>query len=178
MQYLIPDNTPSGIYKIISPDGFYYIGSTNNFSQRFQTHYTSLLKNKHSNSHIQNRFNKHPVGWKFTLLEYTSADNLLKCEEVYLKEHFGKEGCMNINPRAERPPVNRRKQSAEHIARILESKRRNGTLKHSEETKAKMRGPRATNGHQGMRRSEETKAKMRAAAQRKKQMPVQLELFA
>jgi group I intron endonuclease len=97
IQYCISNEVLSGIYKIIAPDGFYYIGSSNNLTRRWSEHSTALKCNKHRNLHVQNRYNKTPDGWRFILLEQVvDIYKLEQIEQNYLNLHKADEFCMNI----------------------------------------------------------------------------------
>lgn len=53
---------------------------------------------------MQTAWNKHgPDSFKFELVELLSIDTLICKENEYLKEHVGKENCMNISENAECP---------------------------------------------------------------------------
>ena len=133
----------SGIYRIQCPDGHYYIGSTNNFIRRKQEHMKKLMRNKHSNIHMQNRFNKSTEGWTIELIQTVDPDKILltQAEQIYLTECVGKDKlCMNINSSAERP-------SREGIK-----------IPHTEQTKLKI-----SLAHKGLKCTAETKLKMSVA---------------
>ena len=139
IQYDIPVDTLSGIYKITAPGGYYYIGSTCNFKNRYYTHNGLLVRNKHQNPHLQHRYNKHPDGWSFNFVESVNNKNLLLIvEQQYLNIAKNNMLCMNISWEANKPPVNpggNWKPSPE--TRALWSQQRTGR-KHSKETIAKM----------------------------------------
>lgn len=50
----------SGIYKL-SAGGHIYVGSSKNLYDRLREHKIDLLNNKHSNSFLQNVFNKYGI---------------------------------------------------------------------------------------------------------------------
>jgi len=153
IKYLIPDSICSGIYKITTSDGYYYIGSTNTFKHRYREHLSTLINKKSMNPHMVNRFHARSDTWTFELLEEVILcdDWLLLVEQRYLDEHYGAPKCMNINPIAIKPPS------------------RKG-CKLTEEQKAKKRGRKLTEEHKrkiglssiGRVLSEETKAKLSA----------------
>lgn len=94
----------SGIYKILAPDGYYYIGSTTNVNTRFNIHMNKLKSGKHHNKHMQYRFNKHPEGWKIEIIEnILNPKDLYSVEQKYLNENVGLPFCMNCSPIAGRP---------------------------------------------------------------------------
>lgn len=49
----------SGIYKIESPSGGFYIGSAANFGQRWYSHRSQLRKGRHHNQPLQRAYNKY-----------------------------------------------------------------------------------------------------------------------
>lgn len=64
-----------------------YIGSTNNFYNRFHEHKHELLNNKHRSSHLQRAFNKYGQNaFQFQILEVCEPirDTLLCIEQKYL----------------------------------------------------------------------------------------------
>lgn len=130
----------SGIYKIIISK-YYYIGSSNNIERRTTKHLQHLRENKHVNPFLQNVYNKHS-DWKIEIVERCKESKLLEAEQKYIDEHYGKDGCLNLNPTACKPPSAR--------GRIL-----------SEETKRKMSESKA-----GWIPSDEAKHNMSVAARR------------
>lgn len=105
--FINPNNWISGIYKITSPDGLFYYGSTKDFSARWSNgHLKKLLGNRHENSLLQNKFNKCKNGWQFEAIEQVDKnDTLLKnAEDRYLAKYYGSPGCMNLTQSAYRPP--------------------------------------------------------------------------
>lgn len=66
-----------------------YVGSTKNFAHRRSSHLSCLKNNKHSNSYLQNAFNKYGVEYiTFTVLEHTLSDKktLQEREQSWLDE--------------------------------------------------------------------------------------------
>ena len=76
----------SGIYKIVNKiNGKCYIGSAINTKRRWWRHKTSLIHNKHFNSHLQHAWNKYGRdNFEFILVENVSIDKLLEIEQTYL----------------------------------------------------------------------------------------------
>jgi group I intron endonuclease len=95
-----------GIYKLISPNEYYYIGSSNNIRLRCLNHLHRLKNNTHPNPRVQNKFNAHPSDWKVLILEECVEDCILTIEQKYLDKNYGLELCMNNNPIAGKPPTN------------------------------------------------------------------------
>ena len=100
------ENIVCGIYRISSPtDEHYYIGSSNNINRRWKDHLILLKNGTHKNKWLQRRFKGHPEGWKCETVEEVTESDLLTVEQKYLIEHYGKPGCMNVNPVAGKPPA-------------------------------------------------------------------------
>ncbi len=79
----------SGIYKIEnSVNQKVYIGSTNNFNYRKQTHFKLLKSNKHHSAKLQNAFNKYgEENFKFEILVRCPVEYLLKVEQWFFDTH-------------------------------------------------------------------------------------------
>jgi len=94
----------SCIYKIISPDNYYYIGSTKDLSERFNMHLRNLKNGTHHNKYMQNCYNKYPVGWQCIMLEEVKdIKSLTEIEQKYINEHYKQPGCMNLSSIAGKP---------------------------------------------------------------------------
>jgi group I intron endonuclease len=78
----------SGIYKIINKiDGKYYVGSSQNITNRWYRHKSNLKKNKHWNKYLQNAYNKYGSdNFEYVIVEYVIVSDLLKVEQIYLDE--------------------------------------------------------------------------------------------
>lgn len=76
----------SGIYKICNiVDGKCYVGSSNNITQRWYRHKSSLRKNLHWNPHLQNAWKKYgESNFNFVIAEECLEPNLLILEQEYL----------------------------------------------------------------------------------------------
>jgi group I intron endonuclease len=97
-----------GIYKIINViNNKFYVGSAVNFSRRKARHFSELRHNKHSNSKLQNAWNKYgEKSFVFVVVEEVQDTTLLlKVENRWLKEHVGKEYCYNIGVDATAPTL-------------------------------------------------------------------------
>jgi len=155
----------------------YYIGSSSNIEQRIQQHRYGLLKGTHCNNRVQNAWNKYQT-LDYSVLEECAEEVLLRAEQKYLDEHFGKSGCMNLSPLADRPPtyyeLSPEKQvewSANMSATKTGKKQPNISAakkgkKHSKEWCANISA-----GMMGKTLSEETKAKISDAKKGKKLGP-------
>ena len=113
------------IYRIDINDR-YYIGSTDNLKNRKRLHLIKLKKQYHPNKFLQNLYNKYGEElFIFTVIESVDGDiDLLKVEQTYLDEHFGKENCVNLSPIAGGGFYYIR--TPEIIQKQLDSRRNNG----------------------------------------------------
>lgn len=78
----------SGIYKIVNIlTKKFYIGSAKNIKRRWSYHKSSLIKNLHSNNHLQKAWNKYgEENFEFEIIEECSSekDILLSREQFYI----------------------------------------------------------------------------------------------
>jgi len=79
---LINDNC--GIYKITSPSGKCYIGSSKNISSRLVQHKSSLRDGKHHNKHLQNAYNKYDGNFTYETLVLCPEQDRKFIEQQYL----------------------------------------------------------------------------------------------
>ena len=130
--------TNIGIYEIrcIINDKI-YIGSSKNIKKRVKQHLSNLRKNKHCNRYLQFAWNKYGEKmFKFSCLENlnydTSEEQLMLTEQKYLDklQTWNHDRGYNISNVADKPPTGSGKNNS-HYGK-----------KHTEEAKAKMRGPR------------------------------------
>lgn len=98
-------NYKSGIYRITTPSGEYYIGSSKNIEFRWKNHQLQLKNGTHKNRWMQRKFKVSPDNWTCEVVEEVSVDQLLIAEQKYLDEHHGLPGCMNVNPQASKGPA-------------------------------------------------------------------------
>lgn len=95
-----------GIYKIINIiNNKFYVGSAVDLKRRKTRHFSELRTNKHNNSKLQNAWNKYgEQAFVFVVVEELDKEaDLLAAENVWLKEHVGKEYCYNIGVDATAP---------------------------------------------------------------------------
>ncbi len=80
----------SGIYKIYNlVNGKYYYGSTENFKERKTNHFSSLGRNVHENSRLQNSYNKHgKKNFLFEIIERIPKNKLAEIEQQYLDKYW------------------------------------------------------------------------------------------
>lgn len=65
-----------------------YIGSSINIESRIIHHKNCLKRNKHSNFHLQNSWNKYgEENFKFSVIEICNKENLLEKENFYIKKN-------------------------------------------------------------------------------------------
>lgn len=136
IKYLIPESVSAGIYKIIAPDGHYYIGSTINFKRRITEHFNKLQSGEKvkENKEWQYRYDAHPEWvWTCELVESVEQVKFLdSIEQEHLNIHYNKPLCMNRNPYATRPPSpkgkKRTKESCLKTSIALRGKKQ--TVKH------------------------------------------------
>lgn len=95
-----------GIYKIINVvNNKFYVGSAVNLSRRRARHFSELRNNCHNNGRLQAAWLKYgEQSFVFVVVEELPDDaNLLAAEDVWLKEHVGKDHCYNIGVTATAP---------------------------------------------------------------------------
>lgn len=168
----------SGIYTITNKvNGKIYVGFTNNFISRKQTHFANLRHNSHDNNYLQNAWNKYgEEAFEFEILE--------ECSEEYLasQEHYWAT-ILNVNDREYgynrmyTHPYGRTNHSEETKEKISESKRgkkkkpNSYTWKHKPESIEKMRN--AKLGKKTVPCSEERKRKISESNKGKKRPKTQ-----
>ena len=84
-----------GIYKMTFSNNHYYIGQAVDTNRRFTQHKRELTKGTHSNSRLQNCFNKYGEP-KFEVIQECSKEELNSIETKYLFEHVDNELCCNM----------------------------------------------------------------------------------
>ena len=137
-----------GIYKIINVvNNKFYVGSAVDLKRRKTRHFSELRTGKHNNQHLQAAWVKYgEQAFVFVVVEEVPADaDLLAAENVWLKEHVGKEHCYNLGVDATAPmtgfsgelsPTWGYKHTEEALQEISRTSR--GRL-HRPESKAKIR---------------------------------------
>ena len=135
-----------GIYKIINVvNNKFYVGSAVDLKRRKTRHFSELRTGKHNNKHLQAAWDKYgESSFIFVVVEEVSESiNILDVENIWLKEHVGKEYCYNIGVDAVAPmlgmsgilsPTFGRKRTQEELLAQSWTGR-----KHSEESKGKIR---------------------------------------
>lgn len=95
-----------GIYKIINVvNNKFYVGSAVDLKRRKTRHFSELRTGRHNNRHLQAAWIKYgEQAFVFAVVEELPKDaDLLAAENVWLKEHVGKEYCYNIGVDATAP---------------------------------------------------------------------------
>ena len=98
----------SGIYKIINiVNNKFYVGSAVNLSRRKARHFSELRNNRHNNKHLQAAWLKYgEESFVFVVVEEVAdIAKLLEAENVWLKEHVGKDYCYNLGVDAVAPTL-------------------------------------------------------------------------
>jgi group I intron endonuclease len=142
-----------GIYKIINVvNNKFYVGSAVNLKRRKARHFSELRNGRHSNGKLQAAWRKYgEQAFVFVVVEeLAESADLLAAENVWLKEHVGKDYCYNIGVDATAPhlgmsgplsPTWGHKHTEEAKARIGEaSKARIQTEEEKAKRRATMRG--------------------------------------
>jgi group I intron endonuclease len=95
-----------GIYKIINViNNKFYVGSAVDLKRRKTRHFSELRTGKHNNRHLQAAWVKYgEQAFIFVVVEELPEDaDLLAAENIWLKEHAGKDYCYNIGVDATAP---------------------------------------------------------------------------
>jgi group I intron endonuclease len=95
-----------GIYKIINVvNNKFYVGSAVDLKRRKSRHFSELRNGRHNNRYLQAAWLKYgEQAFVFVVVEALPDDaDLLAAENVWLKEHVGKEYCYNLGVDATAP---------------------------------------------------------------------------
>lgn len=93
----------SGIYFIKNKiNNKLYIGSAQDFNERWARHKTTLNTKTHHNKHLENAWDKYSEdNFEFIVVLYCDIDNLLYYEQLFLDKYFDNcFNCYNICPTA------------------------------------------------------------------------------
>ena len=114
----------------------FYVGSSYNPAKRFLGHKTSCLSKRPNNKFMSRVWKKYGEP-ELYIISKVQVELLLEEEQKFIDLVFGKEGCLNLNPRTDKPMgwKKGKKQTIQHKAKVSAS--RKGKPK-SEETKARM----------------------------------------
>lgn len=75
-----------------------YVGSTVDFTLRWQEHRSRLRGNKHENPHLQNAWNKYgEENFKYEIMEYVDESHLFDVEQSYLDKLNAYENTIGFN---------------------------------------------------------------------------------
>jgi group I intron endonuclease len=97
-----------GIYKIINVvNNKFYVGSAVDFAVRKRKHWWQLRRGTHGNKHLQAAWVKYgEQAFTFVIVEeLPSETDILAAENVWLKEHVGKDYCYNLATDATAPQL-------------------------------------------------------------------------
>lgn len=97
-----------GIYKIINiVNNKFYIGSAVDLKRRKTRHFSELRNGKHRNIKLQRAWDKYGEhSFIFVVVEEIEDKNtLLEAEDLWLKNHVGKDYCYNIGTKAAAPSL-------------------------------------------------------------------------
>lgn len=80
----------AGVYKITClKNNLFYIGSSWNLYKRYKEHTNDLKKNRHTNDHLGNSWNKYgEANFLFEIIEECEINNILEREQYYLDTLF------------------------------------------------------------------------------------------
>lgn len=121
-----------GIYKIINViNNKFYVGSAVDFTVRKRKHWWMLRKGTHANKHLQAAWLKYgEPSFTFVIVEELPVDaDVLAAENVWLKEHVGKEYCYNVATDATAPQLGMSREKNAMWGK---------TFSHTDEAKAKI----------------------------------------
>ena len=135
-----------GIYKIINiVNNKFYVGSAVDLKRRKTRHFSELRNGRHNNRHLQAAWVKYgEQAFVFVVVEELAPEaDLLAAENVWLKEHVGKDYCYNLGVDAvaptlgwsgEKSPTWGRKRTPDELAAQSWAGR-----KHTQESKDRIR---------------------------------------
>ena len=139
-----------GIYKIINiVNNKFYVGSAEVFARRKRIHWWKLRRGDHANAKLQAAWNKYgEASFIFVIVEeHAEGTDILAAENVWLKEHVGKDYCNNLATDATAPTAGWAGEKNPMWGK---------TFTHTEEAKAKISA-----ASKAQVQSDETKAKRR-----------------
>jgi group I intron endonuclease len=124
----------SCVYKITNKiNNKVYVGSTCNYIKRITSHKNLLIKNKHSNDHLQSSWNKYGSNsFEFSIIEHIEPEKLIKLETNYIELYKSSDRELGYN---QQKPSNSR-AGFEHTEESKEkiSQNRSG-ISHTNKTK-------------------------------------------
>lgn len=122
------------VYKIINiKNNKIYIGSTKNYNKRLTSHKSLLVRNKHSNLHLQSAWNAYNGNsFQFEIIQECSIENLIKLETENIIKY--KSCDSNFGYNQEEPSKSRAGFEHTSITKDKISHKMSGNI-HSESTK-------------------------------------------
>ena len=155
VSYLLSDKIEMNavVYELLIGDKK-QIGSTSRLDQRMNEHKKALEDGKHYNRKMQNTYNKYK-SFEYQVLSYHKTRKEAYIEEQRLLDiYFNTEKYLMLNSKATVPPILRGDKNSfsrkEVIKRLIETKKRKGSLARSQETRNKISA-----ANKGRRQSEE-----------------------
>lgn len=121
-----------GIYKIINViNNKFYVGSAEDFARRKRIHWWKLRRGDHPNKYLQAAWKKYgETSFVFVIVEeHGDGVDILAAENVWLKEHVGKDYCYNLGTDATAPTTGWAGEKNPMYGK---------TFKHTDEAKAKI----------------------------------------
>jgi hypothetical protein len=98
---MLTQSTPplgGGLYVIWLSDTHYYGGRAVSFLARWRRHLRRLRRGDHPNAHMQSVFNLHGRFDPEIITSCSGHEAQVEVEQAWLDEHYGKTGCLNMNP--------------------------------------------------------------------------------
>lgn len=87
----------SGVYKIVSEEGHYYIGQSKNLEKRKLAHWNKMKCGRHENNRVQNVCNKYGLSsLRFEIICYCEHEELDEYEQTLLNKFYHDPMCMNL----------------------------------------------------------------------------------
>lgn len=120
-----------GIYVIVSPSGKIYVGQSKKLRKRLYEHSRLLRRGKHSNSYLQNSYNKYgSEGFFACVIEYVEDTSLLTELETWWINKFNSfERGFNLTPAADSTGVKRSKEVCDKLAKITSERWEDNTFR-------------------------------------------------
>lgn len=113
-----------GVYKITSPTGKFYVGSSVDLLKRKNTHFSHLKNGKHHNINLQRAFKKYGVeNLKFEIILYCSKNNLLFYEQLILSNFKPRYNCAKVAG----SPMANRKHTYETKQKMIQARIKNNS---------------------------------------------------
>lgn len=121
-----------GVYIIRNKvNGKFYIGSSKNIWNRWQSHKYELNNGIHSNKHLQRAWNKYrEENFEFDVLEFCDEEIQFQREQEYIDKYWGDKNFYNENNIATCPPKQDNKGENHPRARLIYVYNKDGLVKY------------------------------------------------